>query len=278
MTAIRSHFVPDNIEGIQVGDSVYFHVTNLEQDWDVPHGFAVIGDAQLGAARDAGRRRAPSSGCRSGSASSRSTAPTSARRCTRRCRATSGCRRRGRRTRHRLQRARSDPPAGRERRSRPARVAEGRIEDVMSKLSRWLVGAAALLLALLYVTPDVARSTCRRRSIPRARAPDLDQPDRGRHGPTTCSSINGLNHYIGMKAIEPDQIPELRYMPYVDRCALIGWAGCWWPGSAAPAPALRVRRRSSPRGRGARAVRLLAVGIRLRPQPRSRPRRSGARA
>ncbi len=43
MTAIRTHFVPDNIEGVQVGDSVYFHVTNLEQDWDVPHGFAVIG-------------------------------------------------------------------------------------------------------------------------------------------------------------------------------------------------------------------------------------------
>ena len=43
MTAIRSHFMPDNIEGIQVGDSVFFHVTNLEQDWDVPHGFAMIG-------------------------------------------------------------------------------------------------------------------------------------------------------------------------------------------------------------------------------------------
>jgi nitrous-oxide reductase len=43
MTSIRSHFSPDNIEGIRVGDEVYFHVTNLEQDWDVPHGFAVIG-------------------------------------------------------------------------------------------------------------------------------------------------------------------------------------------------------------------------------------------
>jgi len=43
MTAIRSHFMPDMIEGIQVGDSVWFHVTNLEQDWDVPHGFAMIG-------------------------------------------------------------------------------------------------------------------------------------------------------------------------------------------------------------------------------------------
>ena len=43
MTSIRSHFTPDNIEGIRMGDEVYFHVTNLEQDWDVPHGFASMG-------------------------------------------------------------------------------------------------------------------------------------------------------------------------------------------------------------------------------------------
>ena len=44
MTSIRSHFAPDNIEGVRVGDEVYFHVTNLEQDWDVPHGFAIKGN------------------------------------------------------------------------------------------------------------------------------------------------------------------------------------------------------------------------------------------
>ena len=43
MTSIRSHFAPDNIEGVKMGDVVYFHITNLEQDWDVPHGFAVKG-------------------------------------------------------------------------------------------------------------------------------------------------------------------------------------------------------------------------------------------
>ncbi|WP_336514146.1 Sec-dependent nitrous-oxide reductase [Pollutibacter soli] len=43
MTAIRSHLTPDNIEGVKLGDEVYFHVTNLEQDWDVPHGFAIKG-------------------------------------------------------------------------------------------------------------------------------------------------------------------------------------------------------------------------------------------
>ena len=43
MTSIRSHFTPDNIEGVKLGEIVYFHVTNLEQDWDIPHGFAVKG-------------------------------------------------------------------------------------------------------------------------------------------------------------------------------------------------------------------------------------------
>lgn len=43
MTASRSHFNPDNIEGIKAGDEVYVHVTNLEQDWDIPHGFAIKG-------------------------------------------------------------------------------------------------------------------------------------------------------------------------------------------------------------------------------------------
>lgn len=43
MTSIRSHFTPDNIEGVRLGDTVLFHVTNLEQDWDIPHGLAVLG-------------------------------------------------------------------------------------------------------------------------------------------------------------------------------------------------------------------------------------------
>jgi nitrous-oxide reductase len=43
MTAIRSHFAPDNIEGVKLGDTVFFHVTNIEQDWDILHGFAVLG-------------------------------------------------------------------------------------------------------------------------------------------------------------------------------------------------------------------------------------------
>ena len=42
MTSIRSHFKPDKVE-VKKGDVLYFHVTNLEQDFDVPHGFAIYG-------------------------------------------------------------------------------------------------------------------------------------------------------------------------------------------------------------------------------------------
>jgi nitrous-oxide reductase len=43
MGATRSHFRPDNIEGIKLGDTVYFHLTNMEQEWDVVHGIGIKG-------------------------------------------------------------------------------------------------------------------------------------------------------------------------------------------------------------------------------------------
>lgn len=46
LAAIRSHFAPDNLEGVRLGDTVYFHVTNIEQDWDIVHGFAVLGNTE----------------------------------------------------------------------------------------------------------------------------------------------------------------------------------------------------------------------------------------
>ncbi|HAB52759.1 MAG: hypothetical protein A2315_08120 [Ignavibacteria bacterium RIFOXYB2_FULL_35_12] len=33
--------------------------------------------------------------------------------------------------------------------------------------------------------------------------------------PNDLNNINGLNHYIGMKEIVPDAIPELKIMPYI---------------------------------------------------------------
>jgi len=34
--------------------------------------------------------------------------------------------------------------------------------------------------------------------------------------PSTLQNINIMNHYIGMKAIEPNSIPELSFMPYIN--------------------------------------------------------------
>lgn len=41
--------------------------------------------------------------------------------------------------------------------------------------------------------------------------------------PSTLQNINIMNHYIGMKPIEPDSIPELTFMPYI-ALALAGLA------------------------------------------------------
>lgn len=47
--------------------------------------------------------------------------------------------------------------------------------------------------------------------------------------PQDLRSINGLNHYIGMKEIVPESIPELRYMPMiVAGLALLGLAAAAW--------------------------------------------------
>lgn len=37
----------------------------------------------------------------------------------------------------------------------------------------------------------------------------------GGENPSVIQNINILNHYVGMKYIEPDAIPELKYFPYV---------------------------------------------------------------
>ena len=40
--------------------------------------------------------------------------------------------------------------------------------------------------------------------------------------PMDIDNINGLNHYIGMKTIHPDTIPELRYMPWIVAALIAG--------------------------------------------------------
>ena len=109
----------------------------------------------------------------------------------------------------------------------------------MTRLSRLLVGAAALLMVLLYVLP-----------LWHVRLVAPQYPEGlGMHiyissvqGATEndLTNINNLNHYIGMKRIENDAIPELTIMPWIvgalvvsgllvavlaNRRALYAWTG-----------------------------------------------------
>jgi len=84
----------------------------------------------------------------------------------------------------------------------------------MTARSRWLVLAAVALLATGFVLPlwrvdliapqypEGLGMLIRINGVDGLKENDLN-------------SINGLNHYIGMKAIEPDAIPELKYMPWI---------------------------------------------------------------
>jgi copper chaperone NosL len=48
--------------------------------------------------------------------------------------------------------------------------------------------------------------------------------------PNDLNSINNLNHYIGMKRIVPESIPELRFMPFVVGGLLLFGLGAAWAG------------------------------------------------
>jgi len=91
-------------------------------------------------------------------------------------------------------------------------VSVSRSENIVPKSARLLVAAAALLMCAGFVLPlwrvdlvapqypEGLGMLIRVNTVVGVKEQDLN-------------SINNLNHYIGMKRIEPDAIPELRYMP-----------------------------------------------------------------
>ena len=84
----------------------------------------------------------------------------------------------------------------------------------MPSLSRILVAISSLLLIGLFVLPlwhvrltapqypEGLGMNIRINTVEGATETDLD-------------NINGLNHYIGMKRIDPNTIPELKFMPWI---------------------------------------------------------------
>lgn len=84
----------------------------------------------------------------------------------------------------------------------------------MTRRIRWIVGVAALAMSAAYALP-LWRIALIAPQYPEGlglliRVNAIDGFKEG-----DLQSINGLNHYIGMKVIEPDSIPELRLMPLI---------------------------------------------------------------
>jgi copper chaperone NosL len=90
----------------------------------------------------------------------------------------------------------------------------------VTKLSRLLIAVAALLLGLLYVVP-MWRIDLGAPQYPEGLGLRIWIDRIEGAGPHDLQNLNGLNHYIGMRAIEPDQIAELRYMPFIVGALLV---------------------------------------------------------
>lgn len=84
----------------------------------------------------------------------------------------------------------------------------------MTRLSRLLMTMAALLLLAVYVTPlwHIALGAPQ---YPEGLGMQIRINTVVGDTEHDLQNINGLNHYIGMRPIEPEAIPELRYMPWI---------------------------------------------------------------
>jgi len=90
----------------------------------------------------------------------------------------------------------------------------------MTRRTRALVALAAVALSVLYLTP-LWHIGLKAPQYPEGLGMYIWVNQITGEKPQDLRSINGLNHYIGMKEIVPESIPELRYMPGIV-AALIG--------------------------------------------------------
>lgn len=99
---------------------------------------------------------------------------------------------------------------------------------IKKQLPRILMAIAALSLITLFIWP-MWRITLIAPQYPEGVDLFIYINKIGGDSPGTLQNINILNHYIGMKFIEPDSIPELTYFPYII-FAMIGlglFAAAW---------------------------------------------------
>lgn len=115
----------------------------------------------------------------------------------------------------------------------------------MTRPARWLLALAASLLLVTYVAP-LWHIALKAPQYPEGLGMYIWSSQITGQKPNDLNSINGLNHYIGMKEIVPESIPELRLMPLVvaglvglgllaalwgRRAGLYAWTGLFLAGA-----------------------------------------------
>lgn len=85
---------------------------------------------------------------------------------------------------------------------------------MMNRLARVLTAVAALLLLAVFALP-LWRIELLAPQYPEGIGMLIRIDDVQGIKPQDLNNINGLNHYIGMKEIHAESIPELRYMPWI---------------------------------------------------------------
>ncbi len=84
----------------------------------------------------------------------------------------------------------------------------------MDKYAKYIFIAGAASLLLVFVAP-IWRITLEAPQYPTGITLYIWVDKLSGDEPGTLQNINILNHYVGMKMIEPDSIPELKYFKYI---------------------------------------------------------------
>jgi copper chaperone NosL len=86
-------------------------------------------------------------------------------------------------------------------------------EILMSVTRRILIALSALLLTGVYLVP-IWQIQLQAPQYPEGIGLLIHHNTITGNKPQDLRNINGLNHYIGMKSIEPDMVPALKIIPY----------------------------------------------------------------
>ncbi len=118
---------------------------------------------------------------------------------------------------------------------------------MMSRMTRWVLGVAVLLLGTGYLLP-LWQIGLKAPQYPEGLGMYIWVDQITGQRPHDLKNINGLNHYIGMKEIVPESFPELQLMPGIlagliilgvgaavwgRRKALYGWTAIFLLGALA---------------------------------------------